>query len=190
MLTYLRIFAVSAATLCVVGIGQAFAFWPFAGPVRMSLAPAYGGVCEGCDLSGRILVGAKMSNSDFSGSNFTGAVLARADGTGSEFEEANFTGADLRSVKVIEATCPRAIFENASLANADARRADFRHADFTRANVTRMNFGGADIAGADLRNAEGLTQSQLNAACGDRLTRVPPGMRVRNCEQLTADAVR
>jgi uncharacterized protein YjbI with pentapeptide repeats len=188
VLTHLRIFAVSAAALCVVGIGQAFAFWPFAGPVRMSLAPAYGGVCEACDLSGRILVGARMSNSNFNRSNFSDAVLTRADATGSDFAEADFTGADLRNAKLIEATCPRAIFENAQLANADARRADFRHADFTRADVTRMNFGGADIAGADLRNAAGLTQSQLNAACGDRLTRVPRGMRVRSCEQLTADA--
>ena len=182
VLTHLRIFAVCAAALCVVGIGQAFAFWPFAGPARMSLAPAYGGVCEGCDLSGRILVGAKMSHSDFSGSNFTGAVLARADGTGSEFEEADFTDADLRRSKLVEARCPRAVFENAMMIEADGRRGIFRHADFTRANVTRMNFGGADIGGADLRNAEGLTQSQLNAACGDRLTRVPPGMRVHSCD--------
>jgi len=181
VLTQLRSVAVAVA-LCAAGAGPAFAFWPFTGPVRMSLAPAYGGVCEGCDLSGRILAGAKMSNSTFTGSNFSHAVLARADATGSRFEEANFTDADLRSTKLIEARCPRAVFENASLAHADARRADFRHADFTRADVTRMNFEGADIAGADLRNAEGLTQAQLNTACGDRLTRVPRGMRVRSCD--------
>lgn len=182
MLTYLRIAAAAAATLCVVGAGQAFAFWPFAGPARISLAPAYGGVCEGCDLSGRILAGAKMSNSEFARSNFSHAVLARADASGSDFEEANFTGADLRRTKLIEARCPRAVFENAMLAHADARGADLRHADFTDADVTRTNFEDADIAGADLRNAEGLTQAQLNSACGDRLTRVPPGMRVRSCD--------
>ena len=183
MLTHLRIVAVSAAALCVVGIGQAFAFWPFAGPARISLAPAYGGVCEDCDLSGRILAGAKMSNSNFSGTNFTHAVLARADGTGSEFEEANFTDADLRYAKLIEARCPRAVFENAMLADTDGRRAVFRHADFTRANVARMRLDGADISGADFRNAEGLTQAQLDTACGDRLTRVPRGMRVRSCDR-------
>lgn len=182
MLTQLRFAVLSAAALCVVGVGQAFAFWPFAGPVRLSLAPAYGGVCEGCDLSGRILAGAKMSNSNFTGSNFSNAVLARTDASGSRFDEANFTDADLRRAKLVEARCPRAVFENAMLANADGRRASFRHADFTGADVTRMNFEDADIAGADLRNAEGLTQAQLNAACGDRLTRVPPGMRVRACD--------
>jgi hypothetical protein len=45
-----------------------------------------------------------------------------------------------------------------------------------------MNLEGADISGADLRNAEGLTQAQLNAACGNRLTRVPPRFRVRSCD--------
>lgn len=182
MLTQLRIAAVAAAAFCVAGAGQAFAFWPFAGPVRMSLSPAYGGVCEQCDLSGRILAGAKMSNSAFPRTDFSHAVLARADASGSNFEEADFTGADLRNAKLVEARCPRATFEDAMLAHADGRRAVFRHADFTHADVTRMNFDGADIAGADLRNARGLTQAQLNTACGDHLTRAPPGLRVRVCE--------
>lgn len=182
MLTQLRSVLAAAAMLCVAGAGQASAFWPFMGPVRMSLAPAYGGVCEDCDLSGRILAGAKMSNSSFVRSDFSRAVLARADATGSDFSEADFTGADLRRAKLIGADCPRATFENALLAQADARRAVFRHADFTHADVTHMNLEGADIAGADLRNAVGLTQAQLDSACGDRLTRVPPGMRVASCD--------
>lgn len=182
MLTQFRLAAIAGAALVAVSAGQAFAFWPFAGPVRMSLAPAYGGVCEGCDLSGRILAGAKMSNSVFNGSNFSNAVLARADASGSSFEEANFTHADLRRANLVEAHCPRAVFENAMLAQADARGADFRFADFTGADLRRVRLDGADIAGADLRNAEGLTQAQLDRACGDRLTRVAPGMRVRACE--------
>ena len=60
------------------------------------------------------------------------------------------------------------MFEEAVLAQADASGADFRFADFTRANVSRMNFERADITGADLRNAQGLTQAQLDSACGDR----------------------
>lgn len=182
MLTQLRLAAVAGAALCVAGAGQAFAFWPFAGPMRMNLAPAYGGVCEGCDLSGRILAGAKMSNSDFDRSNFTDAVLARADASGSDFEEADFTGADLTRAKLMGARCPRAVFERAMMADANARGADFRHADFTDADVEHMNFAGANIAGADLRNAHGLTQAQLDGACGDRLTRAPRGLRVRTCD--------
>ena len=157
MLTHLRIFAVSAAALCVVGIGQAFAFWPFAGPVRMSLAPAYGGVCEDCDLSGRILVGARMSNSTFNRSNFSDAVLVGIDATDSRFEGANFTEADLE----------RARFVRASLVGARFRGARLNEANFS---------------GADLRSSEGLTQQQLSTACGDADTRVRRGLHVPACE--------
>ncbi len=181
MLTQFRLAVFAAAAFGAAWAGQASAFWPWGDVARIALAPTYGGACEGCDLSGRILAGAKMSNSDFDRSNFSHAVLARADASGSSFEEANFTAADLRRAKLVSARCPRAVFEAAMLAQADARGADLRFADFTGADLHRANLDGANIAGADLRNAQGLTQAQLDTACGDRLTRVPNGMRVRVC---------
>lgn len=179
MLTQFRLAVTAAAALAAAWAGQAFADWPFGETVR--LEPAYGGVCEACDLSGRILAGARMRNSVFNRSDFSRAVLARADASGSAFEEADFTGADLSRAKLIDARCSRAVFENAILADADAQRAEFRFADFTGADVAGMNLDGADIAGADLRHARGLTQAQLDRACGDRLTRAPHGLRVRVC---------
>jgi uncharacterized protein YjbI with pentapeptide repeats len=152
VLTQFRLAAIAAAALVAVGAGQAFALWPFSAPVRLATTPAYGGVCEGCDLAGRDLTGARMTNSVFNRSDFSNAVMARANASGSEFAEANFSGADLRGVR------------------------------FALADVTSANFSGANIAGADLETAEGLTQRQLNAACGDYTTRVPRGMRVRECE--------
>jgi uncharacterized protein YjbI with pentapeptide repeats len=138
--------------LCMVYAGQASAFWPFAAaPRTLSMEPAYGGVCEECDLSGRILAGAKLSNSVFNRADFSDAVLVRANASNSEFEHANFTGADLS------------------------------HAVFAEADVTDARFDNANIAGADLSTARGLTQRQLNRACGDVHTRVPRGLRVRTC---------
>ncbi len=160
---------------------QALAFWPFGNGARIDLAPAYGGVCEECDLSGRILAGAKMSNSNFSRSDFSNAVLARADASHSEFEGADFTQADLTRVRLIDASCPRARFERARLEAANARGANFTRANFAHADVTRMIFEDANLSGADLRNARGLTQAQLDQACGDRRTRLPRGMRVERC---------
>ena len=162
--------------------GQAFAFWPFGGGARVDLAPAYGGVCEDCDLSGRILAGARMTNSNFGRSDFSNAVLARADASRSDFEGANFTQADLTRMRLVEASCPRARFERARLQGADARGANFTRATFASADVTRMNFEDANLSGADLRNARGLTQAQLDQACGDGRTRLPRGMRVGRCE--------
>lgn len=182
MLTQLRTALVAAAAVSAVWAGQASAFWPFNNPVHLELEPAYGGACEDCDLSGRILVGARLTDSVFNGSDFSQAVLMRADATGSEFAEANFTEADLRRAKLVDADCPDAVFERAMMTQVDARDADFRRADFSEADVTRMNFAGANIAGADMRTTVGLTQTQLDAACGDRRTRLPRGLIVATCD--------
>ena len=153
VLTHFRLLAAASATLCVAWAGQASAFWPFAvSPPRLSMTPAYGGVCEECNLANRNLTGAKMSNSVFNRSNFSEAVMARADASRSEFQGADFSGADLSGVS------------------------------FANANVARATFDGANITGANFETAEGLTQRQLNSACGDYTTRVPRGLRVRECE--------
>ena len=183
MLTQLRIAVFAAVALTAISASQvASAFWPFGADPRIEAQPAYGGVCEDCDLSGRILAGARMTHSNFSRSNFSNAVLARADASHSEFEGADFTQADLSRVRLIDASCPHARFDRARLAQADARGADFTRASFGSADVTRMNLENADLSGADLRHARGLTQAQLDEACGDGRTRLPSGLRVRRCD--------
>jgi uncharacterized protein YjbI with pentapeptide repeats len=182
VLTQLRLAVFAAAALGAVSASQAAsAFWPFGADPRLDLTPAYGGVCEDCDLSGRILTGARMTHSNFSRTDFSNAVLTRADASHSEFSGADFTQADLTRARLIDASCPQARFERARLAQADARGADFTRANFTNADVTRMNLEGADLSGADLRDARGLTQPQLDQACGDRRTRLPRGLRVDRC---------
>lgn len=183
MLTQLRLALFTAAALAAVSVSQAAsAFWPFGADPRLDHAPAYGGVCEECDLSGRILAGARMTHSNFSRSDFSNAVLTRADASHSEFTGADFTQADLTRARLVDASCPRARFERARLAHSNARGADFTRASFAHADVTQMNFEDADLSGADLRSARGLTQTQLDQACGDRRTRLPRGLRVERCD--------
>lgn len=183
MLTQFRLAVIVAAMLATVWTGQALAFWPFGdGAVRLEIAPAYGGVCEDCDLSGRLLVGAKMTNSVFNRSDFSNAVMSRADASGSEFEGADFTETDLRRASFADASCPRARFERAMLADANGSRADFTRASFAGADVTSMTFVSANLSGADMRGARGLTQAQLDEACGDARTRLPRGLRVGRCD--------
>lgn len=172
MLTQFRHIAFALAALGAFWAGAAMAQWPF-GPV-VKLEPGYGGVCEACDLSGRIMAGARMRNSIFNRSDFSGAVLARADASGSSFEGADFTAADVSHARLMDARCARAVFDRAHLRHADARRADF----------TDARFDGADLSGADLRGASGLTQAQLSTACGDAHTRLPEGLRVAACRGL------
>jgi hypothetical protein len=180
VVTGFRLAIIAAAAFGAVWVTQAVAFWPFMAPAR--LEPGYGGVCEECDLSGRIMTGARMTNSVFNRADFSNAVLTRADGSHSEFEAADFSEADLTQAKLVGAHCHQAQFHNTTLRQADARDADFRRAEFSRADVTDANFEGANIAGADLRSAEGLTQAQLDRTCGDAHTRLPSGLQVRVCD--------
>ncbi|MEZ5972414.1 MAG: pentapeptide repeat-containing protein [Hyphomonadaceae bacterium] len=183
MLTQLRLAVFAAVVLGAASASQvASAFWPFGAGARLEAQPAYGGVCEDCDLSGRILAGARMTHSNFSRTDFSNAVLTRADASHSEFEGADFTQADLTRARLIDASCPQARFDRARLQQADARGADFTRANFGSADVTRMNLENADLSGADLRHTHGLTQEQLDQACGTARTRLPRGLRLRTCE--------
>lgn len=156
VLTQFRLAIFAAAALGAVWVGQASAFWPFGAGARLSLNPAYGGVCEQCDLSGRILIGARLSKALFNRADFSDAVLTRANASGSAFAGANFAGADLRNV------------------------------NFSEADVSGANFERADIRGAELQTARGLTQAQLDRACGDHNTALPHGFRVRSCADRSA----
>jgi len=50
-------------------------------------------------------------------------------------------------------------------------------ADLTGAKTSITSF-----LGTDLTKVKGLTQAQLNVACGDAKTRLPPGLRVHTCK--------
>ncbi len=182
VVTQFRLIAAGAAALVLACAGTAFAEWPFGradSGVRMQ--PGIGGVCEACDLSGRILVGVRMTGANFNRSDFSHAMLTRADASGSAFEGANFSDADLALAKLVDANCTRAQFTRATLVQANARGADFTRAEFDHADVTSMRFDDANLSGADLRETRGLTQAQLSNACGDARTRLPRGLRVPRC---------
>ena len=84
--------------------------------------------------------------------------LRGADLTGKDLGGANLSGANLRGARLI----------GASLRGADLRLADLTGADLR----------GADLCGADASQSIFLTQSQVDAAKGDPLTRLPPALTV------------
>jgi uncharacterized protein YjbI with pentapeptide repeats len=73
-----------------------------------------------------------------------------------------------------------------NLSGADLRRANLRGAyligtglsgaDLSAADVTGADTRGADLSGANLAGTIFLTQSQVDAARGDRTTRLPPAL--------------
>lgn len=93
------------------------------------------------------------------------ARAATGGGRRTDRRGADLVGADLRGTDL----------RGASLRGALLVGADLRGADLTLADVTGADLRGARLAGADLSRTLFLTQAQVDAAAGDRATRLPPG---------------
>ena len=70
----------------------------------------------------------------------------------------------------------RARFTGANLTNAA-----FVGAYLQGANLTGSDLTGTNFSGAQMDRAVGLTQGQLNKACGDQSTRLPKGLSLPSC---------
>ncbi|MEV0645794.1 pentapeptide repeat-containing protein [Phytomonospora sp. NPDC050363] len=84
-------------------------------------------------------------------------------------------GRDCRGADLAGASLRKARFRDASLRGALLIGADLRGADLRGADLTGADLRGAELAGADLSGALFCTQAQLDAARGDRATRLPKG---------------
>lgn len=137
------------------------------------IASARGGAnCPGCNL-----FQADLSSRTLQNRNYAGARLRQADLSIAEMNGNNFSKADLRDVNAYAARFTGANFSGADLTNATFVGTYLNGAKFNGATLTGANFGGAEMA-----RATGLTQSQLNTACGDASTQLPPGLRIPNCK--------
>jgi uncharacterized protein YjbI with pentapeptide repeats len=156
---------------------------------------------QGCDFINAIMtnveadgasfIDVRLNNADLGQSRFTGASLEGVILTGAQAPEAIFVGANLTSVEAVTADFTGADFSGATLVEAILVRAQMRNTLLVGANLSRSRLALADLrgarldeanlSGADMAAALGLTQRQLATACGDRNTRLPPGLFVRNC---------
>jgi uncharacterized protein YjbI with pentapeptide repeats len=112
--------------------------------------------CPHCDLHGADLTKQCVEHGDLSGANFDRAIAS---------------GMCLGSANLADAT-----FRNANLTGADLNKANLANADLSGAKLTIAN-----IRNADLSTAKGLTQSQVDLACGNQATRLPAGLTIRFC---------
>ena len=84
--------------------------------------------------------------------------------------------ADIRNSKLQGANLQDADLQGAKLMLANLQGANLRHA-----NLQGADLRGANLKEADLRNARGLTQKQLDQACGDAKTKLPPNLSIKPC---------
>jgi len=140
------------------------------------------------NLKNAELRGTTLSEASLIASDFTQADLRKADLTGSDFTRSNFSRA-----KLISTDAMRTIFVGANFYKSNLERGDFTHANFSDAkfidtkfgdaNIENANFTGADLSGAIMYKVTGLTQNQLDKACGSEDTHLPVGFTLKTCPQ-------
>lgn len=132
------------------------------------------------------LPGAKLARRVFRRERLRDADLSSAD-----LRKAHFDGVNARRIRLRNARMARAYmrgcdFAHANLRGADLRGAhlidvDLREADLRGANLQGSRLDDSNLRGAKLQGARNLTQAQLDEACGDRRTKLPPGLRIAPC---------
>jgi uncharacterized protein YjbI with pentapeptide repeats len=123
-----------------------------------AVAKIHGGIvdCVGCNLKGADLTNTCVKAHDLHGANFDGANASLMCMSFANFSKATFRGTDL------------------SAANLAGAKMD--GADLTGAKLDITSF-----LGTDLSKVRGLTQAQIDVACSDDKTRLPPGLKVHVC---------
>ncbi len=127
--------------------------------------------CKGCDL-----FQVDLSYQDLESRDLSGARLRQADLSLSTFDHSDFAGANLSIVNAFGLRAEHVDFTGVDFQNAVLVGGWFGHSKFDGAT-----FNNANISGSDLSTATGLTQLQLNTACGDAETRLPAGLIVPAC---------
>lgn len=158
------------ALVCLVGAiaAAAPAMAQNAGQIAKARA---GASCPKCNLFQADFNGLNMP-----GRNFAGARLRQADMSAAVMNRTSFAGADLRDVNAYAAVLSSANFSGANLTHASFVGTYLQGSNFKGAILDGTNFGGAEMD-----RAVGLTQAQLNRACGDESTQLPRGLRIPRC---------
>lgn len=130
-----------------------------------------GAHCPRCNL-----FQADLSSLELKSRNLSGARLRQADLSTVVMNRTSFAGGDLRDVNAYGAVLTGASFARADLTNASFVGAYLQGANFSGARLLGVNF-----SGAEMDRAIGLTQGQLNQACGDESTAIPRGLSIPRC---------
>jgi uncharacterized protein YjbI with pentapeptide repeats len=130
-----------------------------------------GASCPRCNL-----FQADLSNLKLKGRDYSGARLRQATLTAAVLSRSRLVKADLRDVDAYGA-----VFAGSDLHGADLSHATFVGAYLEGADLSNARLEGANFAGAEMKRARGLTQAQLDRACGDSTTQLPPGLHISAC---------
>lgn len=130
-----------------------------------------GASCANCDL-----FQIDLAYQNVTGRDFSGARIRQADFSVATADRTRFVGANASLTNFFGARLTRADFSDANLAGATLVGTYLGGARFAGARLD-----GANLSGAELATASGLTQEQLNTACGDVRTILPSALTIPSC---------
>ncbi|WP_394689673.1 pentapeptide repeat-containing protein [Hoeflea sp.] len=144
------------------------------------------------NLEKATLFRASLAGSTAIGARFDRIEAYRADFSNVDATGASFGGAEMQRVKLNTAKLANTDFTKADLGRAQFDGADISGSRFSLANLARADFRGtianaaldfdrafmflARLEGVDLSTATGVTQAQVDIACGDDETVLPAGL--------------
>jgi len=131
-----------------------------------------GGSCPHCNL-----FQADFGNKVMFHRNLAGARLRQSDMSLSAMDYTTMANADLRDVNGYAGR-----FIGVNFSGADMTNSTFVGAYLGGANMRHAKLSGANLSGAEMVKAIGLTQAQLNGACGDEKTTLPHGLHIAACK--------
>lgn len=161
---------------CLITLKEAS---PLAGIDLSSDDGQAGAYLRGANLQGAYLQGANLQSAELHRADLEGAILSDAD-----LRKASFFLADLSRADLRRADLEGAYLGGANLGQADLWLANLRDALFREVDLTGANLRQADLSAADLNVAKGLTQDQLDRACGDEATQLPTGLTMPLCAEV------
>jgi hypothetical protein len=169
-----------AAAILVGGVMMGFA--PLSRPFNLFHANLSDQWLFRIDLKAANLRGANFARTRVFRADFIGADFFGANLTDAEFISANLTRADIMDANLTNANLAYANLTGATLwanlAGAKLDHANLAGADLRHANLAGADLSDANFSGADLSAAAGLTLQQLDKACGEPKTKLPPGLKL------------
>ena len=139
-------------------------------------------IMRGAVLEDATLTEANLSHSTMRQANLHRAEMTRGTFRYNDFQSANLIGATAPSVDFTRSNFDRARMDNADLSGATLDGGQFTGVRFGYANMSDASLLGANLSDADLTHVAGLTQDQLDDACGNMNTRLPDGLNLGYCE--------
>lgn len=139
-------------------------------------------IMRGAVMEDATLTEASLSHSTMRQANLHRAELTRGTFSDNDFQSANLIGASAASADFTRSNFDRARLDNADLTKATLDAGQFTGVRFGFANLEEASLKDTNLSDADMTHVVGLTQGQLDQACGNMNTRLPDGLNLSYCE--------